>query len=488
MSEIRGRCPLAGVVGLLVGCASVEPGADYRQAGDLIRHRVGSGEVYDPQADALVEDKVDALLVDGLTIDEAVQVALLNNRGLQGAFLDIGVSRAEVVQSGLLANPTASFLAKLPEGGGRAHVEFELAQELVDLWQIPVRKKIAEAQLEVTVLEVARQAIELAADIRAACYRVVTLEQSEATVRENLQLVEQSEDLARRRFEAGEASQLDVNLARSNTIDVRLELLQLERERRLAEAALARLLNLSEAGRQPVLRDALPEIQAPADEDALLGLAMTQRLDARAAEFRVRAAENQVQQEWLKVFPSVSAGIALERSERRALPGRNVLADTARDSIAAGGLTAPTIESRAQRRAERRQEIDAILGPSFSATLPIWDQNQAQIAKARYQAEQRRKEYEDLVDGIANQVGQAATSLRSARQIVQFYRDEALPQSNQNLDGARRLYQAGEQGIIVVIEAQESLVARRRAYVSALGEYAAAMAELERAIGGRLSE
>jgi outer membrane protein TolC len=234
------------------------------------------------------------------------------------------------------------------------------------------------------------------------------------------------------------------------------------------------------------LRDSLPEPASLTGGDGLLSLALSQRLDARAAEFRARAADQEVRQQWLKMFPSLTVGIDGEELERRALPNRKILADTARESIASGGLTAPGIESRAQRDLERRQEIDFLLGPSFAATLPIFDQNQAQIAKAKFQAIQRRKDYEGLLNQIASQVEQAVVTLQNTREIVEFYRKDALPQSDLNLEGARRLYQAGEQGIVVVIEAQESLITRRRAYVRAMGEYAAALAELERAVGGRL--
>jgi outer membrane protein, heavy metal efflux system len=476
----------AGLVLLLLSGCAVRPEGDYRQAAGIISERTGSAEVYDPQADALIQEKVDRLLADGLTVDEAVTVALLNNRTFQAAFRNIGVSRAEVVQSGLFANPSVSLLAKLPEGGGRADVEFSLVQDLVDLWQIPIRKRIAKAELEATILDVAGRAIDLAAEVRAAAYQVIMLRQSEATVRENLQLVKQSEELALRRFEAGEASQIDVNLARSNTMDIQIELLQLERELRLAEASLDRALNLSHPSHSYVLRDSLPEPSQLNDAQALLNVALTQRLDARSAEYRVRAADAQIRHEWSKVFPSFAMGYDIEQLEARALPGRKILADTARESVAAGRLTAPTIQSRGERSLEKSQEIDVIQGPEFSATLPLWDQNQAQIARARYQAEQRRKEYEGLLDEIANQVNRASVGLRSANEIVQFYRTQALPLAKHNLDSALQLYQAGEQGIIVVIEAQESLTTRRRAYVRALGEYAAAMAELERVVGGRL--
>lgn len=477
---------LAGGIVALVGCATIDPRVDYQKAGDLIRERTGATDSYDPDNEQLVAKRLNTLLADGLTVDEAASVAMLNNRGLEALFQTIGASRADVVQSGLLTNPSFSLLGKLPEGGGRVELDVGFGQELVDLWQIPVRRRIAEAELEATILEVAHQAIQLAADVRAACYELLALQRAEAVVQENLQLAEQSENLARRQFEAGAASRLDVNLVRTNTIDVRLELIALRRERQVAETKVARLLGLSASGQRWTLNDSLPEPTAPLTSADLLTFAMTRRLDARMATHQVEAAEAALKHECLKVFPSVEVGFELERTDRRALPGRKVLADTARESIASGGLAAPSIESKAQRDLERRQIIDVLLGPSLTVTLPIWDQNQAQIAKARYKAIQTRKEYEDLLDRVASEVEAAATLVRNAEELVRFYNEEALPQANENVEGARQVYQAGEQSILVLIEAQESLILRRRAYVRALGDYAVALAELERAVGGRL--
>jgi outer membrane protein TolC len=100
---------------------------------------------------------------------------------------------------------------------------------------------------------------------------------------------------------------------------------------------------------------------------------------------------------------------------------------------------------------------------------------------------QRRKDYEDLVDKIANEVEQASQVARTVESLVSFYHDQALPQGETSVEGARRLYEAGQQSVSVLLEAQESFVARRRAYVRALGEHALATVELERAAGGRLN-
>ena len=106
-----------GTLIMVIGCATVDPTPDYQRADRLIAERTGVEEVYDPEADELIAEKVDRLLSDGLTVEEAVQVALLNNRSFQASFHEIGLSRAEVVRSGLMTNPSLGLSLRFPEGG-----------------------------------------------------------------------------------------------------------------------------------------------------------------------------------------------------------------------------------------------------------------------------------------------------------------------------------------------------------------------------------
>jgi len=476
-------------VALLVagGCVTVDPKADCERASQLIAERAGNRESYDPSADAQVAEKAAALLAEGLTTDRAVRIALLNNPALQSAFQEIGASRADLVQAGLLTNPSFSLLPQFAEAGGRAKLTMGFGQELVDLWQIPVRRKIAEAQLEQVVLRVVQQAVDLTAEVKAQSYRLLALQQAEEIANENVALVEMSLKAAEDRFAAGETGQLDVNLVRTNLQETRLQRTDIQRQRRLAETALANLLGVSRWESPWVLRDELPAaVLPPQDERAMLVFAMTERLDARAAALRVRAAEEELRQQFLKILPSIAAGVEWERPDRKALPGRKIWADTARDSVAAGKLTAPGIQSKAQRDADRRAIVDSLLGPSLQVTLPVWDRNEAQIAKARFRAEQQRKEYETLLDAVARQVQDAMIAVRIAEEQVRFYREQALPLANANLESARRTYRAGEKDILVLIDAQKSLIAQRQAYLSVMRDYAVGVAELERAVGGRL--
>lgn len=476
-----------GLAFIATGCARVTPEGDFQNASRFVTQRTGADQIYDPAAEAKAEQDVAALLEGGLTQDEAVRVALLNNKDFQSLFAALGASRADVVQSGLLTNPSFSLITQFPEGGGRSKLTLGFGQELVDLWQIPIRKKIAEAQLEQTVLRIVRRAVDLTADVRVRYCRLAALQRAEAITKENLQLVERSLQLAQARYVAGESGQLDVFLVRGDLLEVQVALINLGRDRRVAEADLERTLGLTRWDQRVEL---VEELAAPlpiaADESELIAFAMRERLDAQVAASQVRAAEDELRRQYLNIFPSVMAGVEWERPDRRALPGRKILADTARTSAANGALTAPDIQSRGQRNLERRQIVDSLLGPSLQITLPIWDQNQAQIAKADFKARQLRKNYEDLLDQVAQEVQQSTAIMRTAQELVHFYEQETLPQAQKNVDAATRSYQAGEQNIVALIDAQRSLIGQRRTLVDIMRDCAIALAELERALGGKL--
>jgi len=455
----------------------------------MVAARAGVDRAYNPETSSVMEEAVAALLADGLTTDEAVQVALLNNKPFQALFQEIGVSRADVVQSGLLSNPSFGLSTRFPEGGGRSNLTLTFAQQIADLWQIPARKRIAEAALEQTILNIVHQGNNLASDARRDCYQVIALIQLEAISRETMELAKRSLKLAEDRFQAGEGAKVDVNLARASVLEVKSRAMGLHRELELARTTLAHTLGLARWSKPWTLDGVLPQDSRHIkDDESLLTFAMNERLDARAAAMKVQAAEDEIKHQYMSIFPNVTLGVEWERPERKSAPGRNVLADTARASVANGALTAPSIQSRGERRQERRQVIDSLLGPSLDITLPIWDQNQAQIAKARFQAVAARKAYEAILDEVARDIQQAQTVAASASELVAFFEDEALPQARSSVEAAQRGYQAGHLDILAMLDLQKTLVAQQEAFIGAKRDLAIAVGELRRATGGRLPE
>lgn len=488
MRLLRNRIKSIALIALsCAGCIRVDASLDFRDASADIEKRNGVPDAYDPAEEAMCKTKTREYLEDGLTIDEAVSVALLNNPSFQSEFLAIGASRADLVQSSLLSNPTLFFSVRLPDAGGRSSLNFSVAQQLVDLWQIPVRKRIAQADLERTIGTVLDRGVQLAAEVRSQCIQLLALQRTEQIASDNLDLTRSLLKLSQARLDAGETDPTDVNLVNSHVYQAEQVLIAIRRDRQAAEVSLAALLGLIRWPEAWALRGSL-EVDSSEliDANELVRWAEGERFDVRVVLSQIDSAEAQLEREYLEIFPNVMLGLEAERKDRRALPDRKLLADTARASVAAGAPTAPTIQSRGQRDLIRRQIVDSLLGPSVQLTLPIWDQNQAQIAKTRFAVLQLRKQYESLLDRVTSEVHQASISAVAARALSELLGSKALPRARENVEIIRTQYENGEQGILFLLEAQEALLLQSRACVDALRDQALAAAELSRAVGGRL--
>ncbi|UCE58265.1 MAG: TolC family protein [Phycisphaerales bacterium] len=482
-------CPSLALLMVGVGCATVDPKPDYNRTRTLIEQSTGVAESYNPEEDGLTADELNAWLSNGLTLDEAVHIALLNNRKLQAVFLDIGMARADWVQSGLLSNPSLGIGVMFPEGGGRSNIQGNLAQNIVDLWQMPVKKRIAEHQVEGQVVRVARLAGELAAETKRAYYAAVAANDLLTIADENLALLGKSHDAIRAQREAGVASPLDENLQRGELLRAELDLRDARLDSVNAKRSLAGLLSLDLNTDELDLTDRLPESEEHAfDADSLIAIAREKRLDLKALEEAVGAGDAEIKLEYLRVFPEFSIGIAAERTEGRSQPGRDVAADFARASLRSGELTIPDIQTRGERQAEKDQDIEFMIGPNLSVTLPFFDQNRAQIAKATYAQVQAVKSYEDLYLGVAQDIRMAVDQSKTLWGNVTFYRGELLPQADRNLEFTQAAYQAGTVGVLTLLESQRSLLDTRRGYVQVWATAATSLSDLERAVGLPLND
>ena len=485
LRRVRAIAVGAGLTVVCYGCATVEPRADYDRAGRFVANATGQSEVYHPGDDALVQGKIDDLMTDGLTSDEAVQVCLLNNPRLQVAFLDIGMARADVVQSGLLSNPSIGISTRFPSGDGLANIDAGLAYNIAELWRIPFRKEAANRDLDRTIMELAQLASALALESKSAYYRSVAAADRYKITQENLSIAGNLLDLAKARQQAGAGTELDVNLARSVMVEAELAVEASRLTASETRRALATLLGLTTPEAELSLVTPLPsEPPELPPSDRVLDVARQARLDIQAAHQVLLSAHARLEQEYRNVFRNVEVGIAMERAERKSQGGRDIYADTARASIANGGLTAPGI----QPRSERKRHTDLIIGPSLSLDLPLFDQNQAQIARAEYLYEQAAKTLDALDRELTHEVAGAVDRSETAWRLLKVFRERSVPLAKSNLELSREAYRAGRASFLTVLEAQRFFLDTRGKYVGAAERAAVTIPELERTVGLTINE
>lgn len=446
LGVLRSRVGLVSAFGLLLavsGCATVDSDPDYEWAREEVKAATGEDTLYQPGEEERVREQVAELLKDGLTSREAVQVCLLNNRRIQDHLYEIGVSRAEAVQAGLLSNPSLEALVRFPIGGGSTNTEAGLLQNLIELWHLPARKRLAESQLEQTVLEVAHLAAGLAARAKAAYFRAVASGEALAVAEENFRTAQEFLELTLERQEAGASTQVDVNAARSGFLEQQVFVRSTQFAASEAKRRLALVLGLSVPAQDIGL--AGPPLTPPewsVELETLLNLADQHRLDLRAAKEGVKAAESALPLERRRLLRDVSVGVALESE---------------------GGETA--------------------LGPAIELEIPIFDQNQAQIAKAEFRYAQAVRRLEGAAMQAAQQVRGAFERYAMAQETARLYQTELLPLREASLELARESFSAGKTGFLSVLEAQNRLLVTRREYVDRLESVVLSIPELEAACG-----
>ena len=474
-----------GALTITVGCATVDPHLDYARSAQYVADATGYGELYQPGDDQAIVAAVDELLADGLTLDDAVRVCLLNNPSLQAGAFDVGMARADLVQSGLLSNPSLGLAFRLPAGGGLSAIDAGIAQNIADFWQIPVRKRMAGRALDRTILELADSATDLAARTKLAYFEVVAARLLHTTLEVNLNIAGELLEMAKRRKEAGAGTEVDVNLSRAAVLKGQLDVVESRLAMAESSRSLALLLGLTDDAAQLDLRDGFPpQLHDSIDGDRLVELSREVRLDLQAARQAVRAADAALEEQLGLVIPFVELGVAFERAERGRSEGNNILANTAAASLAGGGLTAPDLGSRSPGG----RDTEYSTGPSISLELPIFDQNQAQIAKAQYASRQARKMLADIDRRVVREVRGACDRAATAWELADLYETEALPLAQRNLELSRRAYQAGKTSFLEVLAAQRFFLQARSKYVELQHAAADTIPDLERAVGRPFDE
>ena len=453
MSRVNKKSVVLLVLIAIPACAHVDPQPDLERTQQLIDQTTGMAVEYDlDNSEALTGPELDELLADGLTLSDVLRLGLTHNRRLQVEFLRIGVAKADWVQSKLWTNPSLNFLIAFPSGGGTSNIQAGLTQNILDLWRIPIRKRIARHRLDQAVYQIARLAGEQVAALKQAYFEAVAAGEILNQARQHRALLEQSHNAITARKDLGTATALDVSLARDQLLRVELELRNARLDMATAKRRLAQLLSLPPGRPDFTLTDALAESTTLTfSPERLTELALGSRLDLKSRSVAVLAAEENLARERRKWLGNASAGAYLERPETGS-------------------------------------DVDLLLGPTLSLTLPIFDQNQAQVARAHYLYLQQLRLQEDLSNRIGHDIAVAVDRANTALEDLGFYRDQLLPQAQKSFDFANDSFSEGQTDILILLKAQERLLDIQRAYVSAQLRATITLLDLEKTVGVPLNE
>ena len=374
--------------------------ASLDRVGDAVSGRTGKRVHWNRGGaeDAQVES-VRQLLQRALTAERAVQIALLNNRELQARFEEIGIAQADLVEAGLLSNPSLAasfrFPSRPPSG---TNIEYSVAQNFLELLVLPLRKRVAAAQLAQTETRVADAVLKLAAEVKVAFYTAQARGQLLGRLRVITETNETAAEFTKRLHDAGNMSDLELANQQGSYEQSRLEVaqteLQLRRDREQAESA------PGSVGTEHELDHG--------------------RSSARDSGARSRSA---------------APGITRDRAAPRST------GDAACNSISSGNRSrsgrrraSPRPPSNSGSTPNARPTASASPDPTLDLELPIFNQGQGEIAKLTAQYRQAQHELEAAAVNIRSEVREARDQLVAARDLTSDIGKRLLPTQQQALN------------------------------------------------------
>ena len=239
---------MISAVAAVLGCGSVQPTKARREVGEIVEQRVGLSGVIpakqDAESRARVRARVAELIAEPLTLERALQIAMLNNRELRAVLEELGVAQAELVQAGLLENPViAGDLVNSTRGNGLGG-GLSLTQSLLSAFLIPAKRRLALARLNHAIVTVGQAALMLARDVKVAYFGAQAAEQTLELFRGRAQAAEVAHELAQRQLDAGNIYPLDFQLFAAALDRARVDLADAELASMVAREELTRLLGL----------------------------------------------------------------------------------------------------------------------------------------------------------------------------------------------------------------------------------------------------
>lgn len=379
----------ASVALLLAGCASFSPDGGAGQVSELTKERTGQGVTLQ-RSESDVDTaggRVAELLKQPLTPDTAVEIALLNNRGLQASFSELGIAEADRVRAGRLANPTFSF-GRL-SGHGVTEIDRSVMFNFLGLLTLPVASQVAQRQLEQAQYRAAFDAVGVAMQARKAFFGAVAAQDLVGYYEQVKDAADASNDLARRMLQAGNFSKLAQMREQAFYADATANLARARHQAVAERERLIRALGLSGAQLDFKLPEHLPELpKAPIEPKAAEQTAIDKRLDVLMAK---RSAE------------ATAKSLGLTRGTRFI----NVLEAGYANKSQTG---------------EPRQN-----GYEIQLELPIFDFGGARTARAEATYMQAVHRTAEIAVNARSEVRESYSAYRTAFDLAVHYRDEVVP-------------------------------------------------------------
>lgn len=346
-----------------------------------------------------------------INADTAVQVALLNNRGLQAAYADIGITAAEAWQQSLPENPRVSMgLLGIgaPELGAYRAIEGMIAANLLSLATRKARVDIADTRFRQAQMRAVDATLKVANDTRRAWVEAVSAFETVAYLNQAKVAADAASELAQKLGESGALPKGGQAREHAFYAELTGQMAEARLASRLAKEELTRIMGLWGSEVDYYVPDKLPSLpRTIAKKDRIEREALENRVDLRVAKLELEAVAKSYGLTEATRFVTdleIISGVEAEREIETEY------------EIAGGNLE----ESKT-----RKTVITPQLELEF--VIPIFDSGKPRLRKAELAYMRAANELAEKAVNIRSEARSAYTAYRSTHEIARHYRNAVVP-------------------------------------------------------------
>jgi len=388
-----------------------------------------------------------------LTLSDAVERARRHHPLIIAAKQRVAIAEAERLESGLKPNPSLTVSGEnFPLGPTRPGFDFgsgvdwfaTYTQTFETAGKRNLRVSLAEHNLEAAQAEASAVERSVVYEVKAAYQRVANARLRIDLLRENHDNLKQIAGLNEARVEAGYTAEGDLIKARleAQRVEFQIRKASLEYERFRIE--LLRVMGASSFEDGDLAFEIVEELnfQPVSFDMASLREAAMRLPQAQLARARVERAQSLLRLEQARVKPDITASVGYKRNG-----------------------------------------LDNALYAAVSVPLPIYNRNQAMIARAQSEVEAAQAELRYTQGVILAELTAARRAIELNRKQVESLRAEYLLLADESRSVSLAAYREGAVDLLVLLDAQRVRSQAQEFYFQALYDYQLAIHELERAAG-----
>lgn len=396
-------------------------------------------------------------IASSLTLNQAVETALRNNAQIQAMRAKWEAMQERPAQVRTLPNP----MLTVKGANGADNFKFPSTQEArieieqTFLWfgKLDLRGKMATKEAEAMQRDYEAMARETVMMVKETYFDLYGVQQSRTITRNDQGILEQMLKVTESQYATGKRQQQDVLKAQTEITMLKQKLLDYDQQEATLRAKLAQLMNTDTVAGLAVTT---PTEQLTTELPALLAAAGKARPEIKKAEAEIQRSRYERDLMKKESLPDYRLGVEYGHMD--------------------AGYTDFSMSEN-------------IVMLTFSIDLPIWQKkNRAGVREAEKMIASSEAALQSTRRQVAFDVQDATFKLRTARQTLELYRKELLPQSETRFKASEAAYRSGGGNFLELLESERFRLNARVMTAMAEANLGMQAARLERAIGTDLPQ